>query len=375
MKANFDINNFTREHRALLYMSGQAEWNENISDTFKSADKKKLVTLAEKHRITPLLFRYLNNQKSNIDAELIDELRAISREHILKTLNLQSELIKICSEFNRSGLAYMVIKGPQLSHLLYGDASVRVCVDLDIFLQKPKDIFSAADILIHLGFRGTNLPEKRDRIKRLLYRIGKHECSFYNRQSRTFIDLHLRPVGNSVFSARYHRKFFSGVQPYDFNGTAVSAPSAKDYFLYLCHHGAVHQFGSLHWLADISAFIQKYPIPVEELFELASTLRLRKHMILSFLLMNRLCGIPVPEHYLKEWGKSKVIKVLYGICVKCIQREESILYSLKERLEKTWYRFLLAEGFSGKADTILSIFTRYFYRMINRKGYKLSQRD
>ncbi len=365
----------SNELRALLFAIGQSEWNKEVIDMFTGFDNKKLIGLAEKHRITPLVFNYLSQQIKNPNPELSDELKILAREHILKTLRLQSELTKICSVFNQHGIEYIVLKGPQLSHLLYGNASIRVCVDLDIFLKHRTDIQLASELLAKLGYHISNLPSQNRFFSKKMFSLGKHETAFFNRQTRTYIDLHLRPVGNSLFSSHYHKILFSNLQSYELNGISLPVPSMENYFLFLCYHGTVHQYASLHWLADVYTFMKRFPMPIDRLERQARKLRLEKHLAISLLLIHKLLEYPLKENYPDSRKRKNVLEKLYYNCLESICREQQFAFTLKERWQKTVYRFKLAEGILGKADTVITIFFRYFYRIINPKGTRMVKRD
>ncbi|MBN2613952.1 MAG: nucleotidyltransferase family protein [Bacteroidales bacterium] len=346
----------------------------DFSGGIAETDIEKLIVLIEKNRITPLFFRYINQSPAGFDPEYLSRLRLLAREHTLKALALQSQLLKICGALNSRGISYMAIKGPQLSHQLYSDAAVRVCVDLDFFLEKENELGEAAEALSELGFKVTNLPGEKNQLKSFIFKTGKHETTFFNKNTRTYIDLHLRPVGNSLFSARYHRLFFSERQVYTINNTVMTVPSPTYYFLFLCQHGAAHQYTSLHWLADVFAFYNRYSFSVSDLLNRASAMKLKRQLLLTLLLLNRLCGVTLPEEFIQEFSNNRLMERLLGVCFNSINRTGKIEYTLRERLDKTIYRFLLAEGFSGKADTVISIVTRYLFRLVNKQGFRMHER-
>ncbi|NJK87352.1 MAG: nucleotidyltransferase family protein [Bacteroidales bacterium] len=76
-----------------------------------------------------------------ISPENLDQLKELTLKHTFKSLHLVNELLGLCKKFNEAGIGYVVIKGPQLSHFLYGDATARVSVDLDIFLEDHRFFF------------------------------------------------------------------------------------------------------------------------------------------------------------------------------------------------------------------------------------------
>jgi hypothetical protein len=364
------IKDLPLEHQFLIHILRDNGKNDIELKQLINLDTEKLVSLAERHRLTPILFDYLNRNKHLFNEQITDQIKELTRKHTLKSLNLQAELLKICSKFNKQYISYMTIKGPQLSHLLYEDASRRVCVDLDLFLQNKDDFKYAAEILHESGYQRTNYPEGSNRFKQWIFSTGKHESVFVNRASGTVIDLHSRPVGNTLFSARFHRLFFSEKQPYEMNGIPLYIPSIIHYFIFLCHHGAVHGYTSLHWLADICAFYRKYPLQPDKLLKASEIFRLRRHVVLSLLILNKYCCISFPAELLQKWENKRIMRKFLNRFHSHLTLERNLIFTLKGRTEKTIYRFMLADGFLGKADVLISILTRYFYRFLRLLEFK-----
>ncbi|MBN2215128.1 MAG: nucleotidyltransferase family protein [Bacteroidales bacterium] len=370
MKHKKTIKNLPPEHQILIQVLGDNNRNKIENEQLQYLDTKKLVTLSERHRLTPILFNFLYRHQHLFDRQLISHIKELTREHTLKSLNLQAELLKICSQFNQRHISYMTIKGPQLSHLLYNDASRRVCVDLDLFIQNRDEFVSAAEILHESGYIRTNYPESSNRFKQWVFTTGKHESVFINRTSGTVIDLHIRPVGNTLFSARFHRYFFTERQSYEMNGIQLYIPSLIHYFIFLCYHGAVHGYTSLHWLADICAFYHKYPLRPDEILKTSEIFRLKRHVELSLFILNKYCGTSLPADLIRLWENKRIMRKLVSRFHSNLTRERNRIFTLKGRTEKTIYRLLLAKGFSGKADVVISIFTRYFYRILKLTEFK-----
>jgi hypothetical protein len=364
MKHDKNIKDLPTEYQILIHILSDDSKNYLDNKQFKDLVPEKLVALAEKHRLTPIFYNYLLQHHHDFNEDLMEQIKKLTREHTLKSLNLQSQLLKICDEFNRNHISYMTIKGPQLSHFLYNDSSRRVCVDLDLLLQDKDQFLSASAILRKSGYIRTNYPENSSRIKQIIFNIGKHESVFINRSAGTVVDLHIRPVGNTLFSARLHRHFFSEKQPYDMNGIQVYIPSIAHYFIFLCHHGAVHGYASLHWLADISAFYRRYPLPPKELLNVSEVFRLKRHILLSLFILYKYCGITVSTDIINVCEKSRIIRKLCNGFRDNLTRERGHIRTLGGRIEKTIYRFRLADGFTGKLDVLLSIMLRYLYRFL-----------
>jgi hypothetical protein len=81
------------------------------------------------------------------------------RRTMINTLIIESTLIRLTDAFTKSGLAFVVLKGPAFAHAYYPDPSWRPFVDLDI-LVKTSDWQYTCALLAELGFV-RKLPEPR----------------------------------------------------------------------------------------------------------------------------------------------------------------------------------------------------------------------
>lgn len=330
-------------------------------------DIEKLLAYSGRHRITPIVFKFFNKNSRYTDAKTLSVLKDLTTKHSLDALKLLNELLLICREFNSAGIKYLVIKGPQLSHYLYGDASVRVSVDLDIFLEDYKLIWPAGEILKKIGFLNTDLPKKKSLFSRFFFRIGKHEAFFLKKSTRTFVDLHIRPVGNSIYSNRFYRLFFSDIFAYHLNGVKIPVLHPEKYFLFLCYHGAVHHFSSLHWVNDAYIFASKISFDKEKLKKESRRLKLSKSVYLTYSILNELFNFSVPEIFKSRDTLQN--RFLIRVCLDGFKHDRNYGFTFKGRLENTIYRLLLSESILAKGEIFISIISRYIYKLLFRKVY------
>ncbi|NJK87353.1 MAG: nucleotidyltransferase family protein [Bacteroidales bacterium] len=145
------------------------------------------------------------------------------------------------------------------------------------FFWKITVFFSrAADCLTELGFQHTNYPKLNLKFSRNLFRMGKQETCFIKKRTRTVVDLHFRPVANSFFSNKIHKDFFNEKSNYLLNDTEIPILSPEKYFLFLCYHGAIHHYSSLHWLNDVLVFAVKVPLDQEKIQKTGHTFKVEE---------------------------------------------------------------------------------------------------
>ncbi len=359
-----DFTGFSAEMKALLHYLADDRYSQVKRRIYKGVDDVKFAELAERHRLTTLIYKQLLQYPELAGTPLMARLKELSRKATIRSLNHLAELMSVCREFNHRKIDFIVMKGPQLSHFLYGDGSVRTSVDLDIFLKYGNDIEKAGEILRKLQYNGTDYPGKNKRLKKMFFRIGKHESHFLNACNGTCIDLHTKPAGNTLITRRLYRFLFENTEQYTMHGVSVPVPSRSDYFLFLCYHGAVHQFGSLHWLADICDFRRHAGLAETALLQRSVSLNLKRYLVITFKIMNRLCGLPVPDGFHPHSGRSGMTTRLTDMCINTMNREKGYGLTLNGRITKTVYKLMLAENFMSRIDILISIIARYLYRML-----------
>ncbi len=56
----------------------------------------------------------------------------------------------------------------------------------------------------------------------------------------------------------YFSDVFNDLETFDLDGHPVTIFAREQYLVYLCYHGALHQFSRLGWLMDIRAFVATF---------------------------------------------------------------------------------------------------------------------
>lgn len=117
-------------------------------------DWETIITDAAKHRLTPLVYKWLN--RSDLAGRLpASAASRLERQHVdlaARNMLLSSELGNILRAFEERQLACAPLRGPALAERLYGDVTARPMGDLDLLVHK-KELADAATILRALGYR------------------------------------------------------------------------------------------------------------------------------------------------------------------------------------------------------------------------------
>ncbi len=188
-----------------------------------------LLTLAENHSVLPFIHRALAAN----GAQMPDSFLSAVRDCIASTEMLALELERLLDGFAQHGIEVVPLKGPVLAEALYGDVTMRSCVDLDL-LVRVDDFSQAEKLLIRAGWVASS---PADDYQRKFVRNG------------VLVELHFGIASPRVFPFDLDgmwRRVESGT----FRGHPLKAMSETDRALYLLLHGLKHGYGKLIWVLD-----------------------------------------------------------------------------------------------------------------------------
>ena len=225
-------------------------------------DAARLLTLAQKNRVVPLVVRALREAH----VEEGPDWRSAALRHQAETLFFQSELRRSLDALEASGVRALPYKGPALAASLYEDPALRQYYDLDI-LVAPADVEEAARVLQGLGFVAGGPLEGAEHDHHV-----HEDCELHFRHPRAdlLVELHWEAL------PRRHRDGFGVGQLWDrLVETEVAGRSCEgfdlpDQLLTVCIHGGEkHRWNRLQMLADVARLAAHPDLDVERCLERA----------------------------------------------------------------------------------------------------------
>jgi hypothetical protein len=325
-----------------------------------------LIRLAEIHKVVYQLLLFAQRHKDFFTGEQIASLDKRCRQAALRSLTQLRELKRITEALNKKAIGYVCVKGPQLSRLIYGREALKESVDLDIMLVHAEDLMDVHAMLWRLGYTRSNLNKYKSKFTRKIFLIAKREVSYFNLETRCPIDLHLRPGANTYLTACYFKGFLSDLHSADLEGTPIPVLSDEAYFVYLCYHGALHQFSRLAWLIDIRAFLllKRKELDYSKLMAIARSLHAERSIILAMRLLQHYFSDEIPRDLSIIINYNKRFHYLVSICTNYLGRDPNYWMTLKRRTEKVVYIMLLIKGMAGKIDWLYGILMRQMIRWV-----------
>ncbi|HVH72272.1 MAG TPA: nucleotidyltransferase family protein [Candidatus Dormibacteraeota bacterium] len=246
-----DIRAFEREWVLLRECVSPCFNAQLLEKSFHSFDWPRLLLLAEEHGVIGQLASCLNDHNSLAVPPLVKQaiLERQRRENFL-TLRLTAELFCLLELFSANGISALVIKGPVLASVAYGDPSLRSYGDIDLLVRQD-DIRRATELLMASGYQATVSLDSID--------SGKipGQYLFSKRDSKLLVELH-----NNLTLRYFPRplpieELFSRQIRVRLDAHEVPAPSLEDHLAIVCVHGAKHFWERLSSITDVAGLVSR----------------------------------------------------------------------------------------------------------------------
>lgn len=212
-----------------------------------------LLELAAEHSVQGVLANRLQAVGyEGVPAAARESLQARMRAQHLFTLSMTAELFRILEDFSRANIDILLVKGPVISMLAYGDVAMRNYVDLDLLLRH-RDIQSATQHMLALGF-DPDVPE-------MAIRAGKipGEYLFKRPGTQRIVELHTERTFRYYPKPMRVEELFARKRLLLLDGREMPALSLEDELVLNCIHGAKHFWERLMWVSDVAAVVARHP--------------------------------------------------------------------------------------------------------------------
>ncbi|MGP4074912.1 nucleotidyltransferase domain-containing protein [Halobacillus sp. K22] len=272
----------------LLKSEKQQEVDDLSEEWFKEIDWQLFIKQAMHHRLYPLLYSKVKMVGAERIPEFVEEkLRVEYKRNTFQMLQLSGEMERMSRLFSSHNIRLLFLKGPMLSHELYGDVSLRTSGDLDVMIPL-NDLERAEELLASHGY------QKDDYIETVLadWKWRHHHVTYYHPQKKVKIELHWRlnpgPCKEPGFEHLWKRKDISSISK-----TPIYILGKEDLFLFLAAHGARHGWSRLRWLVDMDRLV-KVPMDWKHLRQLLNQYHFQHVGAQALYLSSVLLGTPVP---------------------------------------------------------------------------------
>jgi hypothetical protein len=267
--------------------NGDSDLNGRIQEILLAGvDWTLVANLADRHRVTPLVYRQLSRIAPDVLAQpalrpIVERFFGIAK----RNLHLTKELLLLVDLLRKNEIVAVSFKGPLLAVSAFGDLCWREFGDLDLLLRSA-DIPKAKGLLESRGYR----PEiKLDGAIEAAFIRSEHHFQYLRDEDHLIVELHWRLQDRYLKFPFDTDALWNSVCSRDLFGNAIASLSPETLFLYLCMHGAKHCWERLEWIACLPAVIRAHPdMKWPLVIEMARSLGGLRILRLGLLLANRL---------------------------------------------------------------------------------------
>jgi hypothetical protein len=241
---------------------------------------------------------------------------------LLNTINI------ICLKLTNDNIPHVVLKGVVLSRQAYGDIGSRVCRDIDLLVD-GNCLENVHTMLESENFHMREVAQFSNK----KYKKYFHHISYWNNDKRVMIELHWRPFSLPYF---FLENDYSKISEKIVLDNCKYSVFKNEYnLIYLCIHGALHQFNEMIWVVDIAQFVKTQTINWKFLERKIADWKIDRPIKTGLFLSFFFCNAPVPKSYQQLDKKTeKLVKIV----LKQLPNENR---NLKNKINKMLYFALL----------------------------------
>lgn len=262
------------------------------------------------HGLIPLFYWTIKEFKDFVDPNFFQVIHTQFKQNAYHNLSLTQELIKIIQLFEAETIPVLAFKGPVLAQVAYQNLGLRQFIDLDILIPQ-KSVSQASKILTQQGylpqFQFKGWQENR-------YTQIRPEHNFYSSEKDLSIDLHWSLI-SSALSFHENPQLIWEDETYQdrvkLANQTILTLSPEALLLFLCVHGAKHDWSHLSWVCDIGELLNRH----QDLDWLwiegqVGHLGTQTMLELGLGLAHTYLDAPIPEDWLKRLERNSKIQEL-----------------------------------------------------------------
>jgi hypothetical protein len=333
----FHGKSFQNEWQFLCVCASPAASQEALTSAYGAVkDWDLLLELAEEHGVLGLLSKRLApTQRKSVPSAAREKLQTRMRSQQMFVLGLTADLFQILEEFDRMAIEGILVKGPIVSLLAYGDPATRNYADLDL-LVRHRQILAATQCMQRLGYEA-DVPENA-------IEAGKIPGEYvFKRDGRPqLIELHTEPTFRYYPRPMRIEEMYSRRRMVKLDGRDIPALSIEDELLLNCIHGGKHFWERLMWTADIALIVARNrELSWDRVFKAAEEVGAERMLCVGLLLAKQLLGANLPAEIQDHVSRDPEVQPLCAQIIGWLPMAGLAPPSLRER---ALFRMRMAGG-------------------------------
>ena len=306
------------------------------------------IDLAYEHGVFPLVYKTLKSYVELMPQNILHSMKMSNMQVVKENMLMSAELIKVMQLLEQNGIKAIAFKGPTLAQLAYGDITLRQYSDLDILIDYTQ-LENAMELLQNNHY----LLDEDEKFKISKQNSIYHDVTFYT-VSNISIELHWQLFSNEFKTDFTLLDIDENMQNIQISNRTLVSFLPEYLIIYLCIHGAKHNWERLEWLVDISKLIQTQQLDWRYVVNLVEKSKTQKIVFSTLHLVHTYFNTPLEKNIQEHTKEKNIIKLSHqfqGII-------QSNFYSLSNNVKNLSHaQYKLLNGAKNKSFFILSLFT------------------
>ncbi|PYS74610.1 MAG: hypothetical protein DMF69_01335 [Acidobacteria bacterium] len=264
------------------------------------------ISLAQEHRVIPLIAQNLRRFSNKFPRNVLDELQRRAENRALHNLRFRSVLFSLARLLEENNIEFLSYKGATLAQLAYGDSASRQFGDLDVLVHKKDFLRIKKLILANGGKANWSLSAKQETA------VLKHyyEFPFNFGAHPVLLEVHWGFM-ESFFAFDYKiEDVFRRQQVIAIQGKNLPTLSNEDLLIFLCVHGSKHFWKRLSWICDVAKLIQAQPMDWDFVIKLSEKFGCRRRLQLGLMLAHEFLHLDFPAELQFQFQNEKELESL-----------------------------------------------------------------
>jgi hypothetical protein len=229
-----------------------------------------------------------------------NDIKEYQRSVTIRNTFIIRELGRVLQLLDDDGIPALVLKGPVLAKVAYGDVNLRRYLDIDVLIER-KHLNAAESTLLQNGYTLFNKVSRLGPYRRAIFQYLSQQRAFRRGNGTFNLDLHTRLMPPGMpYTVPFEELWERSEQMAFGSGVHVQRFTAEDALLVLCFHGAKNQWSALKHVYDVAALITSVDLDWNTVADRAQRVQAERILGLGLLLVQRMVGSAIPPEVLEQ---------------------------------------------------------------------------
>jgi putative nucleotidyltransferase-like protein len=269
---------------ALSRLPVEAGKSDHIRELIAGCEWREIIDQATRWEVEPAVFGNLRTHFADATPpEVLAEITELERTQRAYAVSQTLQVVDLSKTLTAAGIPTIVLKGPAVAIMAYDDCSRRTFSDIDLLVQKD-DLTAARDLLLARGYTPKFTPQMVGALV-----SGQHALEFIG--PGPSVEVHWSLLSRHLRFDLGPDELWQDACRLKCVGSEITSLAPHHLFLYLCAHGAKHEWMRFRWICDVAQLARRLTrSDVERVMDLAGRTNSKRIVALALRLARETFG-------------------------------------------------------------------------------------